>query len=407
MTLNYLDKERYGLWLTLSSVIGWFSLFDIGLGNGFRNKFAEAIAVKNTELAKNYVSTTFILLAIIAALMLVLFFAINPFLNWEVILNTKAESGHTLSLLAAVVFAFFALQFVFRLTTSVLLADQQSFLVDLIGVLGSLFSLAAVFVLMHIGERSLLSFCATISVCPVLALIIAYIVMFNGKYGAYKPSFKYVDFKQSKSLMELGVLFFVPQICSLIVFSTSNIIIVQIFTPEAVVVYNIGYKYFSIVIVFFNILIIPFWSAFTEAFVKKDNLWIKNVVHKLIIFWVISCFGVIVMILLSKWFFRLWLGEQITIPLQLTIGLAVYVCIHNWNNIFSYFVNGVSKIYLQVWFSIFAGVTFIPLTIMLSKKFGLIGVPLGMVLSIFFGTLITPIQCRKLISGTADGFWNK
>jgi len=60
LTLNYLDKEGYGLWLTLSSIVSWFSLFDIGLGNGFRNKFAEATAVKNDDLAKTYVSTTFV-----------------------------------------------------------------------------------------------------------------------------------------------------------------------------------------------------------------------------------------------------------------------------------------------------------------------------------------------------------
>lgn len=52
ITLNYLNVERYGIWLTLSSIIGWFYILDIGLGNGLRNKFTETLAKGNRELAR-------------------------------------------------------------------------------------------------------------------------------------------------------------------------------------------------------------------------------------------------------------------------------------------------------------------------------------------------------------------
>ena len=32
LTINYLNPTKYGIWITLSSIIGWFSFFDIGLG---------------------------------------------------------------------------------------------------------------------------------------------------------------------------------------------------------------------------------------------------------------------------------------------------------------------------------------------------------------------------------------
>ena len=38
LTINYINPYRYGIWLTLSSVVSWFSFFDIGLTNGLRNK---------------------------------------------------------------------------------------------------------------------------------------------------------------------------------------------------------------------------------------------------------------------------------------------------------------------------------------------------------------------------------
>jgi O-antigen/teichoic acid export membrane protein len=340
---------------------------------------------------------------------LCIFLIINPILPWEKILNTTAEAKDTLSLLAVIVFAFFSVQFIFKLITSILLADQKSSLVDLINVAGSLLSLIVIFILVSTGKNShsLLYLGAALSVCPVISLMAASFFAFSGKYKIYRPSIRFVDLKQSGNLIGLGFLFFIPQLCSLIVFSTSNIIIVQLFTPSEVTIYNIAYRYFSLVIVFFNILLAPFWSAFTEAFVKKDNLWIRNAIHRLVVLWIISCFGCIVMVLFSKWAFLIWIGDQIVIPFHLLIGLVIYVSISNWNNIFVSFTCGTSKIFLQVWLSLFAGIVFIPLAIILSKHIGLISVPLAMGLSILPGSFITPIQYQKLINGQAKGVWNK
>jgi O-antigen/teichoic acid export membrane protein len=407
LTLDYLDKERYGLWLTLSSIIGWFSLFDIGLGNGFRNKFAEAVAQKDDSLAKTYVSTTFALLSVIIGCVIVIFFVINPFLDWGSILNTGAETRHTLSLLALIIFTFFALQFVFKITTSVFLADQKSSLVDLIGVLGSLLSLISVFTLMRIGERSLLYFGLTLPACPVIVLVIAYFWAFGGRYAKYKPSLRCVDFRQSKNLVGLGFLFFIPQLCSLIVFSTSNVIVTQLFSPADVTVYNIAFKYFSLVMVFFQIIVTPFWSAFTEAYVKQDYDWIKYAIRKLVLFWGVSCVGLVLMVFLSNTAYRLWVGDQIFVPIQLSISMAIYVGVTIWNTIFASFLNGVGKVVIQVWLSLIAGILFVPLAVFISRKVGLAGIPLAIGLSIFPGGVVVPLQYWRIITNKANGVWSK
>jgi O-antigen/teichoic acid export membrane protein len=33
LTIKYVNSTQYGIWLTLSSIITWFSFFDIGFGN--------------------------------------------------------------------------------------------------------------------------------------------------------------------------------------------------------------------------------------------------------------------------------------------------------------------------------------------------------------------------------------
>ncbi|MCK7523619.1 MAG: hypothetical protein MZV64_41275 [Ignavibacteriales bacterium] len=59
VTLNYLGKTEYGIWLTLASILSWLINLDFGLGNGLRNKLAEALALNDIKLARIYVSTAY------------------------------------------------------------------------------------------------------------------------------------------------------------------------------------------------------------------------------------------------------------------------------------------------------------------------------------------------------------
>lgn len=47
------------------------------------------------------------------------------------------------------------------------------------------------------------------------------------------------------------------------------------FGPDQVTIYNLSYKYFSVLIMAFSIVISPLWSAITEAYVRKDFKWFK------------------------------------------------------------------------------------------------------------------------------------
>src|SRR5204863_247756 len=119
LTIDFVSPTQYGIWLTLSSIFTWVSFFDIGLGNGLRNKFAEALAHNKPKLARIYVSTTYAVLSVIIGAALILFLFVNPFLNWNVILNAPDSPESELSKLALVVFTFFCLHFILQLVITV------------------------------------------------------------------------------------------------------------------------------------------------------------------------------------------------------------------------------------------------------------------------------------------------
>lgn len=148
LLINYLGTFEYGIWITLGSIVGWINYFDIGLGNGLRNRFAEAIARGERKLAGVYVSTTYAALSMIFGIFFVVFLVVNPFLNWSVILNGPQELRSELSLLVLLTVGFFLLRFIFRLISIIIMADQRPALSNTFDPLSNVVALGAILVLM-------------------------------------------------------------------------------------------------------------------------------------------------------------------------------------------------------------------------------------------------------------------
>lgn len=408
LTINYLSPTKYGLWITLSSIIGWFGFFDIGLGNGLRNKFTEAIAIGEHELARVYVSTTYAILSIIIGVILVLFYIINPFLNWNYILNAGQDIvlQKELSIVAFVVFTFFCLSFVFKLITTILTADQKPAKASFFDLIGQIITLVLIYVLTKITEGSLLYLGIVLSSTPVLVLLISSTFFFNGKYKAYRPTIKLIDFSKVKDLLNLGLKFFIIQIAAILLYSTNNIIISQLFGPKQVTSYNVAFKYFSVLMMVFSIVITPFWSAFTEAWVKKEITWIKRIMRKLFILWFILVLVGIILLIFANWVYSIWVGDKIIITFTMSALVGAWVLLNAWNSMFSQFLNGIGKIKLQLYLGISTAIINIPLAIFLGDQLGIEGVLLANVILGVIGACIYPFQYNKLINNRAKGIWN-
>ncbi|MBK7172701.1 MAG: oligosaccharide flippase family protein [Bacteroidales bacterium] len=407
LTIHYINPTQYGIWITLSSIIAWLGFFDIGFGNGLRNKFAEAVAHKNFELARIYVSTTYAILSIIIAVVMIIFFCINPFLDWSKILNTPPEMAHELSILAMIVFVFFCIQFVTQLLVTIMTANQEPAKASVFNMLGSLFSLTVILILTKSTEGNLLYLATALGLTPVLVLIASSLWYYNHDYRKFAPSLSHVKFKFANDLMNLGVKFFVIQIAAVVIYQTSNIIIAQLFGPEQVTSYNIAYKYFSIVPMVFGIVMMPFWSAFTEAWLKKDIDWIRKTMKNLVRLWSLISIGAVIMLIFSTTIYRLWVGSEIKVQFSVSLVIAAYVVFNAWCGIFSNFLNGVGKIKLQLYGGLFSAIVNIPLAIFLGKNLGLYGVLLSTCILAVISAIWSPIQYWKLINNRATGIWNK
>ncbi|HEX9250885.1 MAG TPA: MATE family efflux transporter [Ignavibacteriaceae bacterium] len=409
VTLNYLGKTEYGIWLTLASILSWLINLDFGLGNGLRNKLAEALALNDIKLARIYVSTAYAVFSVGILAAFIIYFTVHGFLNWADLLQAPTEYTALLNTLVLYVIILFLVQFLLKLITSVINADQRPALNGGLSLITNSLTLLVVYLLSLYVKSSLTIFALVSSGIPVVVFLIASLFLFSGHFRNISPSFNYINLKYSSSLVKLGMQFFVIQISSLIVFTTGNIIITQLYGPQSVVTYNVAFKYFYMVPLVFNVALAPFWSAFTEAYVKQEFDWIKNSIRKLVYIWGILSVIAIVMVIASDFVYKIWVGPQVQVPFTLSVASGVFVIIANWNNIFGYFINGVGKVRLQLFYSIIIAFLNIPLSIFLAKNIGLgvTGVMVSTNICLIFASVWSPIQYHKLISGTAKGIWNK
>jgi O-antigen/teichoic acid export membrane protein len=253
MTINYINPTQYGIWLTLSSVIAWFGFFDIGFGNGLRNRFAEAKAMGDYTKAKMYISTTYICLTVIFTIVWILFLCVNFFIDWSIILNAPAQMAKELSLVALIVFSFFCMQIVLKTINTILIADQKPAKSAFFDMLGQVLALLIIFVLTKTTSGSLLYLALTLGICPIIVMMISSIWLYRQKYKIYKPSIYFFEKKIVTDILRLGNRFFLIQIGSILFHQTTNIIISQVSTFEDVTIYNIAFKYFTIATMIFAI----------------------------------------------------------------------------------------------------------------------------------------------------------
>ena len=59
------NDDVLGFWYTILSLLSWITICDLGIGHGLRNRLTEALAVGDEELAKRYVSSSYIAIIIL------------------------------------------------------------------------------------------------------------------------------------------------------------------------------------------------------------------------------------------------------------------------------------------------------------------------------------------------------
>lgn len=408
MTINYVNPTQYGIWLTVSSIIGWIAFFDLGLANGFRNKFAEAKARGDLKLAREYLSTTYFSMSVIIGLLLLIIIVVNSFLDWPVILKVDESFRIELRQVFAILSVFFCLNLVANTFATLLTADQKPGYASLINCIGQVLSVVSIFVLTKTSEGSLLNLSLYFAGIPCLVMIVSSIIAYCGTgYRQYAPSYKFVRLPLIKDILVKGIQFFLIYLCLILIFQVSSIVLSREIGPLSVTQYNIANKYFNVLYMVMIIIINPFWSAFTDAYTKDDKDWMTGTVSKLEKIWLISVLVAALMLLLSSVFYKIWIKDSVQVPFSLSAAMCVYVLTRTLADVYMYAINGIGAIRIQMIIYLVFAVIAWPSLVWSCRLFGVFGVVLFPSLVYIVQAIIGKIQLSKLISGRAEGLWSR
>ena len=405
LTLNCLGVYQNGVWLLVSSLLMWIDQMDIGLGNGLRNRLAVHLARGETSDAQKVVSSTVaMLLCIVLPVLFVLLLLV-----WKTdiyaLLNVSATQVPELRLALMSAVTLVCMTFVLKFIGNVYMGVQMPAVSNLLMALGQTVALIATWLLYVSGKASFLYVVVANTMAPLLVYMLAYPYTFYIRYPMLRPALKCVDFSSVLETGSLGVKFFWLQIAGVIQFMTANLLISNFFTPEMVTPYQIAYRYISLVLVAFSVVCMPFWNATTDAYERGDIDWIRKANHRMSVFTMIVAVGLLLMTLVSPWVYNVWIGDSCEVPLSMTTMMAVYVFLLVVSLRYSYFLNGIGALRMQLYMTVMA-VVFIPLAWGVSSyTHNIVWFMAVMCFCNVPGIVANAIQFNKILNGKASGIW--
>ncbi|OWW27016.1 hypothetical protein B4Q04_04885 [Zobellia sp. OII3] len=407
LSLDYLGAVKFGIYLTLLSVIDWFLNFDIGIGLGLRNKFGEAVAKNDDEKAVAYVSTAYFALAMIIVFVVAVLLIINFAFPWTDWLSVESSLVSEVKLLGAVIIVAFGIRFIAGNVYEIFYALQKMAYVEYFTFLTKFSFLVLILILPYIQSDSLFLFGSAKALTFALVPLGVGIFYFRRKFLKYRPSFKHAKREYFKDIFSLGTKFFVIKMAMLVIHQTNNILIASFVSLEGVPQYEAAFKYLSVFTMLFVIITNQLWPSNIEAYAKGDFEWMRKSLKTVLKVWVGTLIIAIIMVIVSPYVYKLWLQDHLEVPIVVSVAVAISVSLTTWVNIFNIVINGTGKVKLQMYAWVFAACINIPASIFFVKllDLGVVGIVLGTIVSLIPVAIVSPVQVGKILSKSDKGIW--
>lgn len=408
-SIQFLGKENYGLWLAVSSFLGWFAFLDIGLASALRNRFTEELAKNNHIYARKLISNSYFILGVISlSLFVILLFSVNH-LSWNKLFNSTSLAPPQLEQFILLVFGLFCVQWLLDLVITLYVAKQKPVVQTIFTFVSHALSLGFLLLLNYCKCSSIFYYALVFTLTPVITLLAINLYTFLGPHKQYRPTLNDLSFPIIKKQVSLGSIFFVAQLAWITITSTDNLLISHLFSPEEVVPYSVSVKLFSVPLMLFVLIASPFWSSFTDAHVKDDILWIKQSMRSLEKFILVFILMNAIILIVSPAIYALWLDEKVTVDPLTNFAIFLFTSLVIYNTPYSFYINGRGKMVMQMIITLIMALCNIPFSIYLAgfPDLKINGIVLSTVCCLLPIVIVTRIQYSKLLNNRAHGLWGR
>jgi O-antigen/teichoic acid export membrane protein len=384
ITLKYLGAERFGLWMTISSILAMAAFADFGVGNGVLNTVAKAFGQDDVFGMRRAISSGFAILCIIATIVLSGFFVVYPFVNWAHVFRVVSPLAMAEAGPALLVFAIcFALNIAFDTVQRVQMGIQQGYRYGRWQMVGSITGLVSVLagIWFHVGLPVLVM---AIAGAPTLATMTNAVHFFGVVRPDLRPSIHFISNPVVIQIARLGLLFFVLQLASSLAFSADNFIIARTLGAVRVPEYAVPQRMFALISMMSAMLITPLWPAYGEAVSRGDFPWVRHTLRRSLLgVFAASTVAATVILLLSHRILAFWVGGRVKPSFALLLGLAIWAVMECCGYALAMYFNGASVIRYQIIVASVFGIGCLTTKIIMIKKFGISALPWSTITTYF------------------------
>ena len=341
LTLHYLGTERFGMWMTMSSLVAFLSFADLGMGNGLLSSVATAYGRDDRAKIRQLVSSAYFALGLIAIFVLAFLAVAYTFVPWHRVFNVqsdlaRAEAGPAI----AAMVTCFALAIPIGVVQRTQLGLQMGYAASLWQCVASLLGLAGVMLAIW-QEASLPLLLLAYAGAPLLVGLVNSLVFFLYQQRDLAPFFGGVSRGAIRILAGTGLLFLVLQVSGSVTFMSDNFIIAQKLGAAAVPQYAVPEKLFGLIGMVLWFALSPLWPAYGEAIARGDGKWVRTTLSRsLLISAAAAAAGSGVLIVAAPRIIELWVGHAVAPPLLLLLGLGVWRVLDGIGSSLAMFLNG-------------------------------------------------------------------
>lgn len=277
LTVHYLGAERYGIWLTISSLLTWMALTDFGIaGNALINVIADADGRDDRELAREYSASAFWALTGISGVLGLMLTTMFQHIPWQAVFRVSdAVSRPELQLACGLALLIFALNLPLNMLNSIYSAYQDGFVSNMWSMASNSVALLSLVIVTQLRGGLPALIIATFGTRALVSTANA-IYLFWSRYPWLRPKLSAVRWVRIHRLFKLGSKYLVTQLANLGIYQSQPMIITQLLGPSYVTVFVIAYKIIAVPIDLSYIATTPFVSAYAEAKARGDWRWIRS-----------------------------------------------------------------------------------------------------------------------------------
>ena len=360
------NQTILGIWLTLLSMLSWIFNMDFGIGNGLRNKLVSSLANENYEDARALISSAYIgsiILSCIFAIvinMVLTQISVNDLFH----ISQKVISSELLKQSIQIQIGGVLVQFVLKLISSILYSMHKAAVPGILSLVSNISILLFMLLLPNRTDgRNFVNISIVYVIATNLPLLAATFFVFSHKLRHCIPSFRCFHFKSTISLVVLGAGFLWLQLMELLINSTNSFLISYLVSVTEVVPFQVYLRLYSLVSMIYIVSITPIWSSVTEAYAKREFLWIVKTRNTLFLLMCLPLLLQLLMLIFTKQLIGLWMGNDFQqISHTDMIIVAIFIMISIWMTINSVIGNGMGKLKNQIIFLTIGAMINIPLS---------------------------------------------